>query len=208
MKKAGRLCRRPALPLKQRVAYFLAAFLAGLAAGFSAALAALRAAAFGSTAALKPAPGVNFGSLAAAILILSPVLGFTPVRAARACCLKEPKPGMETTPPFLTVVTTASSRVSTMRPASALVSVCLVARCSISSVLFIQGLISIKPDHLGRALFSPKPGTIPMGTGETPSAAKQKRHNWRPPDRQARRRRRADRQECVHSAHKNGKHCV
>jgi hypothetical protein len=57
-----------------------AAFLAALGAALGAgALAALRAAALGSTAALKVAPAVNLGSLAAAILILAPVLG---VRAA------------------------------------------------------------------------------------------------------------------------------
>src|SRR6218665_950888 len=108
--------------------------LAGLAAG---ALAALRAAALASTAALKVAPGVNLGSLAAAILILAPVLGFTPLRAARACSLKEPKPGMVRVSPFLTVATITSCKVSRTRPASALVSSCLVAKCWISSVLFM-----------------------------------------------------------------------
>lgn len=69
-------------PLARRNQDFLAFVFAGLAASFVAsALAALRAAAFGSTAALKPVPGVNFGNLAAAILIFAPVAGLTPLRA-------------------------------------------------------------------------------------------------------------------------------
>ncbi len=115
------------------------AFLAFLATGFGAAtLAALRAAAFGSTAALKAVPGVNFGSFTAAILILAPVLGFTPLRAARECCLKEPKPGIVTAPPFLTVVTITSSTDSRMRPDSAFENSCVAAKCSINSALFIR----------------------------------------------------------------------
>lgn len=50
--------------------FFATAFLAaGLAA---ATLSALRLAAFGSTAALNEAPGTNFGTFCAAILILVP----------------------------------------------------------------------------------------------------------------------------------------
>ena len=110
-------------------------------------MAALRAAAFGSTAALKPVPAVNLGSFAAAILIFAPVDGFTPLRAARACGLNEPKPAMTTEPPFLTVVTMASSKVSTMRPDSALDREFLAARCSISSALFMSESFELPP-HL------------------------------------------------------------
>ncbi len=43
-------------------------------------------------AALKAAPGVNLGTLAAAIFKASPVRGLRPVRAARLVALKVPKP--------------------------------------------------------------------------------------------------------------------
>ena len=43
-------------------------------------------------AALKAAPGLNFTDLEALILILSPVCGFTPVRAERFEIEKVPKP--------------------------------------------------------------------------------------------------------------------
>ena len=59
-------------------AFLAAGFAAGAAALPATAFSALRRAAFGSTAALKAEPGVNFGSLLAAILSLAPVDGFTP----------------------------------------------------------------------------------------------------------------------------------
>src|SRR5438105_4232093 len=89
--------------------------------------AALRFAAFGSTAALNPAPATNFGTLLAGILILVPLLGLNPARAARLTCLNVPKPTIPTVPPFLTVATMASVMVARMRAASAFDSSCLVA---------------------------------------------------------------------------------
>src|SRR3954465_9363355 len=81
------LPRRQPRMHRSRLAYFFlaAAFLAGAAALFAggfaaAALSALRLAAFGSTAALKAAPGTNFGTFCAAILILVPALGLKPER--------------------------------------------------------------------------------------------------------------------------------
>lgn len=47
---------------------------------------------FFATAALKPAPGVNFGTVVAAIFSASPVRGFLPLRAAHLTALKVPKP--------------------------------------------------------------------------------------------------------------------
>src|SRR5690606_3665935 len=83
--------------------YFLAPFFAaGFFAGLAAAFSALRLAALGSTAALKAAPGTNFGTFWAAILIFSPACGLKPVRAARATCLKVPKPTSDTLSPFFT----------------------------------------------------------------------------------------------------------
>ena len=67
-----------ALPAFLATALLAAGFDAGAAALPAAAFSALRRAAFGSTAALKAEPGVNFGSLLAAILSLAPVDGFTP----------------------------------------------------------------------------------------------------------------------------------
>ena len=97
----------------------------------------LRAAALGVHGGLEASAGAELGQLGGGDLDLVAGGGLTPVRAARACCLKLPKPGMDTVPPFLTVVTMASSRVSTMRPASALLTSCLVARWLIRSVLFM-----------------------------------------------------------------------
>src|SRR5690554_5502424 len=57
--------------------FFAAAFLAPALAP-----AALRSARFGSTAALKLAPGTNFGTFMAAIFTGAPVRGLKPVRAA------------------------------------------------------------------------------------------------------------------------------
>src|SRR5437879_2817785 len=54
-----------------------------LSTKFARYFAALRFAAFGSTASLKPAPGTNFGTLPAGILIFVPLLGLNPARAAR-----------------------------------------------------------------------------------------------------------------------------
>ncbi len=116
-------------------------FATGLAAGFAADLAAglasaLRLAAFGSTAALKAAPGTNFGTFWAAILILVPTLGLKPVRAARATCLKVPKPTIWTGSPFYTAATMELVTVSTMRAASALLTLWVVAIFSTSSMRF------------------------------------------------------------------------
>lgn len=44
------------------------------------------------TAALKPAPAENLGTVAAAILSFSPVRGLLPVRATRLATLNVPKP--------------------------------------------------------------------------------------------------------------------
>src|SRR5690606_8843068 len=72
------------------------------------------------TASFRALPGRNFGTLAFLILIVSPVRGLRPVRAARAETANVPKPTSVTVPPFLSVVLTAPIRASSERPAAAL----------------------------------------------------------------------------------------
>src|SRR5690606_30966005 len=75
------------------------------------AFSARRLAALGSTASLNLAPATNLGSVVAGILILSPVAGFLPARAARLTALKVPKPTSWTASPFFTAVWIVSIRV-------------------------------------------------------------------------------------------------
>ena len=84
-------------------------------------------------------PGRNFGTLAALILIVAPVRGLRPVRAARLPTANVPKPTSETVPPYIRVFLTASIVDSRARAAAALEISALVAMCSISSVLFTKG---------------------------------------------------------------------
>jgi uncharacterized protein len=107
-----------------------------LATGFAATLSALRFAALGSMAALNAAPGTNFGTFCAAILIFAPAWGLKPVRAARATCLKVPKPMSWTGSPFFTAATMEPVTVSRMRAASALLTLCAAAIFSTSSIRF------------------------------------------------------------------------
>src|SRR5690606_17553133 len=116
------------------------------AAGFFAALflapalaapAALRSARFGSTAALKPAPGTNFGTFIAAIFTASPVLGLKPVRAARVTWRKVPRPTKLAVSPFLTAATMDEKTVSRMRAAAAFERSCSAASFSTSSMRFM-----------------------------------------------------------------------
>ena len=68
------------------------------------------------TASLKPDPALNFGTVVAAILIVAPVLGFLPVRAARLADLKVPKPTRVTVSPLETALTTAAMMLSRTLP--------------------------------------------------------------------------------------------
>ena len=115
--------------------YFLAR-AALLATGFAAAFSALRFAAFGSMAALKAAPGTNFGTFAAAILIFSPVLGFRPARAARATCSNVRRPTSWTASPCLTAATMGPVTVSTHdEPGGLRVGACLLSRRGTKTVI-------------------------------------------------------------------------
>ncbi|KAF5302506.1 hypothetical protein FQR65_LT00878 [Abscondita terminalis] len=62
------------------------------------------------TASFRALPGRNFGTLAFLILMVSPVRGLRPVRAARADTANVPKPTRVTVPPFFRVVLTAPIR--------------------------------------------------------------------------------------------------
>src|SRR3954466_8351944 len=88
------------------------------------------------SASLSALPGRNFGTLAALILIVAPVRGLRPLRAARLPTLKVPKPTRDTVLFFFSVDFTPPITASRARAAAALeISACL-AMCSINSDLF------------------------------------------------------------------------
>jgi hypothetical protein len=81
-------------------------------------------------------PGLNFGTLAALILIASLVRGLRPVRAARFVTVNVPKPTSVTELPRFRLPRIPATMASRARPAAAFeISACL-AMWSISSVLF------------------------------------------------------------------------
>ena len=88
------------------------------------------------TAALKAAPAVKRGTVAAAIFSFSPVRGFLPTRAARLAALKVPKPISCTSCFFATVLVMMSTKALTARPAAALDMSVSLANASMSSALF------------------------------------------------------------------------
>src|SRR5690606_17686731 len=118
--------------------FFAALRATGFFAAALAALAALRSARFGSTAALKPAPGTNFGTFMALIFTASPVLGLKPVRAARLARRNVPKPTKLAVSPFFTAATMEVKTVSRMRPAPAFERSCSAASFSTSSMRFMD----------------------------------------------------------------------
>src|SRR3954471_23615646 len=91
---------------------------------------------FQFSASFSALPGRNLGTLAALILIASPVRGFRPLRAARLPTANVPNPTSDTDPPFFSVVFTAPIIDSSARVAAALEMSACLAMCSISSVLF------------------------------------------------------------------------
>lgn len=93
---------------------------------------------FQFNASFNALPGRNLGTLAALILISSPVWGFRPVRAARAPTTNVPNPTIVTVPPFFNVLVTPSITASSARPAEALDRSASSAMKSIRSVLFTQ----------------------------------------------------------------------
>src|ERR1700712_385239 len=88
------------------------------------------------TASLRALPGRNFGTLAALILIVAPVRGFRPLRAARLPTLNVPKPTSDTVLFFFSVVFTPPITASKARDAAALEMSACLAMCSINSDLF------------------------------------------------------------------------
>ena len=74
-----------------------------------------------ATASLNVFPAVKAGTVVAAILMIAPVWGLRPSRAARAELLKVPKPGTVTSAPDATVLWIMSMYALTARSASALV---------------------------------------------------------------------------------------
>ncbi len=86
------------------------------------------------TASFKALPAVNFGVLAAGILITCPVLGLRPFLAFLFVTPKVPKPTMVTFCPFFKAALTASSVASKALVASALLRPAPDAIFSISSV--------------------------------------------------------------------------
>merc|ERR1712093_9877 len=81
-------------------------------------------------------PGLNAGTFAAAILIVSPVCGFRPSRAARSRTENVPKPTSETLSPLLSASVTDDSNASSARVAAALEMSAFDAILSISCDLF------------------------------------------------------------------------
>src|SRR5690606_36617588 len=89
------------------------------------------------TASDRPAPALNFGVFLALILIVSPVAGLRPVRAARLVTENVPKPGIVTLSPFFSVFVIVSRVALSARSASAFVRSVAFAMASTSSPLFI-----------------------------------------------------------------------
>lgn len=83
-------------------------------------------------------PGLNFGTLAALILIALPVWGLRPVRADRWPTLKVPKPTSETLCFFFRLAVMADSMPFTARAAEALDRSADLATQSMSSCLFTR----------------------------------------------------------------------
>src|SRR5690606_32285437 len=90
-----------------------------------------------STASLRALPAVNLGSFFAAILIVAPVCGFLPLRAARSEIPKVPKPIKVTFSPLDKDEDTAPVKLLTAFSACDCVIPASLAICLIKSVLFI-----------------------------------------------------------------------
>ena len=84
-------------------------------------------------------PALNAGFIDAATLIVSPVRGLRPSRAARLRTANVPKPTTVTVSPFFRALVIAAMTASTARPASAFVSSAPSATASINSALFMLG---------------------------------------------------------------------
>src|SRR5918912_4472599 len=109
------------------------------------------------TASLRALPGRNLGTFAALILIVAPVRGLRPLRAARLLTLNVPKPTSDTLLFFFSVVFTPPMTASSARVAAAFEMSACLAMCSINSDLFTK-VPPLKVSHrvldggLGRGL--------------------------------------------------------
>lgn len=109
-------------------------------------------------------------------------------RGARDLFEREPKPGRVTTPPFLTVVTMASSRVASTRLDSAFDRPCWPAISSVSSIRFMYSVSRSRPSSArcglcGRwvckcAQIVPADESV-RPAPEAPSLAPARRNRWR-----------------------------
>src|SRR5438309_10603092 len=89
------------------------------------------------TAFFSSAPGVNFATLRAAILIVAPVWGLRPLRAFLDDTANVPNPIRATRSPFLRAAVMLSTAVSMAVPAAALLMPAPAAILSMRSPLFI-----------------------------------------------------------------------
>src|SRR5690606_33470168 len=87
---------------------------------------------------LRALPALNAGFLEALILIVSPVFGLRPWRAARLRTWKVPKPTSVTVSPFLRVLVMTLTIASTALAASVLDSSAASATAATKSPLFIR----------------------------------------------------------------------
>src|SRR6186713_1210229 len=117
------------------------------------------------TASLSALPGRNLGTLAALILMVAPVRGLRPERAARLLTLKVPKPTSDTLLFFLSVDFTPPIRASSARVAAALEMSACLAMCSISSDLFTK--VPPQKRCLEKNLDGCGAGSGPRGMGQS-----------------------------------------
>lgn len=96
------------------------------------------------TASFKALPGLNRGTLAALILIVLPVCGLRPVRAARLVILNVPNPIRDTGCFFLRLAVMACSAPLTARVAAVLERSADLATASMRSCLFTVVFLSFR----------------------------------------------------------------
>ena len=112
------------------------------------------------------------GTLAALIVMVAPVRGLRPERAARLPTAKVPKPTSDTVPPLRSVVLTAPMVASSARVAAALEMSALLAMCSISSVLLTKLSLSQEDSRIRKAtLVSVGNLACPRGLLDAPQTA-------------------------------------
>ena len=96
------------------------------------------------TASFNAFPALKAGTVAAAILISSPVCGFLPFLAALFLASKEPNPTNWTLSPFFNVASTTSTKAFNVSYVAFLVAPVFFAKASTNSDLFIYNSSSKK----------------------------------------------------------------